>query len=108
MYEQNKSPAAENEAPYYLAYNFPAVLFTFKVKAWPKLKPLYETLSRDSRWKVRRTLAYSIHEMARILGPELAEQDLLAILFKFMSDNNDVREGITVNLPKFIEILKPE
>ena len=43
-----------------------------------------------------------------MLGPELAESDLLPILFKLMADNNDVREGITSNLPKFIECLKPE
>ena len=29
MYEQNKSPAVENEAPYFLAYNIPAVIYTF-------------------------------------------------------------------------------
>jgi hypothetical protein len=29
MYEQNKSPAVENEAPYYLAYNIPAVIYTY-------------------------------------------------------------------------------
>ncbi len=66
------------------------------------------TLSKDSRFKVRRTLAYSIHEMAKMLGPEIAEADLLPILFKLMADNNDVREGIMDNLSKFIEILRPE
>lgn len=46
--------------------------------------------------------------MAKMLGPEIAEADLLPILFKLMADNNDVREGIMDNLSKFIEILKPE
>jgi hypothetical protein len=27
----------------------------------------------DLRWKIRRSLAYSIHECAKILGPELTE-----------------------------------
>jgi serine/threonine-protein phosphatase 4 regulatory subunit 1 len=108
LYEQNKSPAAENEAPYYLAFNIPAVIYTYGVSAWPKIKPLYDTLSKDSRFKVRRTLAFSIHEMAKMIGPELAESDLLPILFRLMADNNDVREGIMNNLSKFIEILRPE
>lgn len=43
-----------------------------------------------------------------MLGPKLAETDLLHILFRLMADNNDVREGIMVNLSKFIEILRPE
>ena len=46
--------------------------------------------------------------MAKMLGPELAETDLLPVLLRLMADNNDVREGITLNLPKFIECLKAE
>ena len=41
-----------------------------------------------------------------MIGPELAESDLLPILFRLMTDNNDVREGIMINLSKFIEIFK--
>lgn len=72
------------------------------------MKGLYNTLSKDSRMKVRRTLAFSLHEMARMLGPEIAGQDLLPIMFRLMADNNDVREGIMLNLSKFIEQLRPE
>ncbi len=103
----NKTKAQLLKMKHHIIWLTTSQLF-FGVNSWPKLKPLYETLSRDSRWKVRRSLAFSIHEMAKILGPDIAESELLGILFKFMQDNNDVREGITFNLPKFIEILKPE
>lgn len=63
---------------------------------------------KDPRWKVRRTLSFSLHEVAKILGPDLAETELLPVLLLFMKDIDDVKEGVTENLPKFIEILKPE
>ena len=107
MVEQNKSSASDNEVPYHCAYNFPAVLYTLGPKSWAKLKPLYETLVRDTRWKVRRTLSFSLHEIAKILGPEMAEKELLNTLFTFLKDIPEVREGVTLNLPKYIEVLSP-
>jgi serine/threonine-protein phosphatase 4 regulatory subunit 1 len=94
MYEQNKSKDAENEVPYYCAFNIPAVVYTYGPKCWPKIKPLYETLSKDNRWKVRRTLAFSLHELARMLGGEITENELIPIMFGFMKDVPDVREGV--------------
>ena len=62
----------------------------------------------DMRWKVRRSLAYSMHECATILGPELTESDLLPILFHFLQDIADVAEGALMNLPQILRVLKTE
>lgn len=107
MLEQNKSSAPDNEVPYHCAYNFPAVLLTLGKKYWPKLSPLFDTLVKDSRWKVRRTLSFSLHEVAKILGPDLAEKELLNVMFNFLKDIAEVREGASLGLPKFIEVLHP-
>ena len=55
-------------------------------------------MALDVRWKVRRSLAYSIHEVAKIIGAELTERDLLPVIFHFLQDIGDVSEGITSNL----------
>mmetsp|Transcript_32265 Transcript_32265/g.23820 ORF Transcript_32265/g.23820 Transcript_32265/m.23820 type:complete len:112 (+) Transcript_32265:256-591(+) len=70
--KENKSDSADNDISYHCAFNFPAVLYTLGPSAWPKLFSTYQTLLFDSRWKVRRTLAYSFHEVAKILGPDAA------------------------------------
>lgn len=49
-----------------------------------------------------------MHEIASILGPETTEQELIPILYHFLKDINEVREGVLVNLPKFIKVLTPE
>lgn len=46
-----------------------------------------------------------MHEVAKILGPEMVEKELFHVLFLFMKDIEEVREGVTLNLPKFIETL---
>jgi len=75
----------DNDTAYHSAYNFPAVLKTLGAKYWPdKLKPMHDQMVTDNRWKVRRSLAFSIHECASILGPALTEKDLLPVLFHFL------------------------
>jgi len=92
---------------YHCAYNFPAVLLTLGSSAWSKLKPIHEKLVRDSRIKVRKTLAYSLFELAKILGSALTESDLLPVLFYFMKDLDEVKEGVMVSLPDLVAVLEP-
>jgi len=57
------------------------------------------------QWKVRRTLAFSIHELAAILGPELTVQDLLPVFTGFLRDLDEVRIGILRHLYDFLKLL---
>ena len=75
-----------SDVAFHCAYNFPAVLLTLGKEKWPDLKRLYKILVRDNQWKVRKTLSYSLHEIAKILGPELTEEELLPVLENFLKD----------------------
>ena len=44
-----------------------------------------QTLANDVQWKVRRTLASSIHEIAKILGENLTVKELEPIFRTFLS-----------------------
>ena len=59
-------------------------------KLFWNVKETYESLANDMQWKVRRTLANSIHELAVILGPEVASQDLVPIFNGFIKDLDEV------------------
>jgi serine/threonine-protein phosphatase 4 regulatory subunit 1 len=63
---------------------------------------VYESLVKDSRSKVRRTLSFSLHEIAKILGSEITEKELIPVLQHFLNDNDEVKEGVVENLPKFL------
>lgn len=59
--------------------------------------------------KVKISLAYSFHEVAKLLGPEISSESLIPILESLASDKvQEVRNGIVLNLSKFISILPME
>lgn len=95
------------EIPHHCAFSFPAVALTLGKENWHCLKKAYQSLSSAKHWKVRRTLASSIHEIAMILGEELTATDLVPIYDGFIKDLDEVRIGVLKHLATFLEILKP-
>ncbi|XP_011698088.1 PREDICTED: serine/threonine-protein phosphatase 4 regulatory subunit 1-like isoform X2 [Wasmannia auropunctata] len=95
------------EIPHHCAFSFPAVALTLGKENWHCLKNAYRTLSIANHWRVRRTLASSIHEIAMILGEELTATDLVSIHKGFIKDLDEVRIGVLKHLATFLKILKP-
>ena len=50
-----------------------------------KLNDWLQSLANNVQWKVRRTLAASIHEIAHILGEKMASEELIHIFNDFLS-----------------------
>lgn len=65
--------------PLICAFNLPAVALTLGRKRWSELRDLYLYLTKDPSLKVRRTLAASLGELAKIIGPDNAQSDLLPV-----------------------------
>ncbi|RMZ95186.1 serine threonine- phosphatase 4 regulatory subunit 1 [Brachionus plicatilis] len=108
MVEINSQSSLDSEMNYNCAYNFPAIALTLGVKYWKFLKNLYKKLSEDLSWKVRQTLAFSIHELAIILGTENTQTDLVPVFDSYIKDVDEVRIGIVSNLTKFLNVLSME
>ena len=90
---------------YYAAYNFPAFIYVSGAPDWPKFRKLYFKLTAVSDIQTKKTLACSIHELARILGPEITNTDLVDVLDRFLKDgySDVVRLGALKNLHVFME-----
>jgi serine/threonine-protein phosphatase 4 regulatory subunit 1 len=82
--------ATDEELKLFCAFSFPAVCVTLGPDRWPELAPTFEALVKDNRFEVRRTLSFSLHEIAKVLGPELAEKELLATFDAFLHDLDEV------------------
>jgi serine/threonine-protein phosphatase 4 regulatory subunit 1 len=101
------SKFGDSDNVYYCAFNFPAVLYTLGRDRWLELNDLYDHLAKDLQWKVRKTLSWSLHEVATILGTELTEKYLLSTFELFFKDLDEVKVGVVANLAKFLQILSP-
>ena len=124
MIDPSRAQTVDNDIARHCAFSLPAVALTLGRTNWPLLKETYETLANDMQWKVRRTLASSIHELGVILGEEVAASDLVPIFngfikvcmdtlasrknlnaFKYFQDLDEVRIGILKHLADFLKLL---
>ncbi|KAK2154349.1 hypothetical protein LSH36_270g03036 [Paralvinella palmiformis] len=108
MVDPSRAQTVDSEIARHCAYSFPAVAYTLGRKYWPCLKELYEKLAHDMQLKVRRTLAFSIHELAVILGEEITNRDLVPVFNYFLRDLDEVRVGVLKHLGDFLKLLKPD
>ncbi|XP_052229357.1 serine/threonine-protein phosphatase 4 regulatory subunit 1-like isoform X1 [Dreissena polymorpha] len=107
MTEPSRAQTVDTDITKYCAYNLPAVAYTLGRENWHCIRNLYETLAADMQWKVRRTLAFSIHELAVILGEEITHRDLVPVFDGFLKDLDEVRIGILRHLADFLKFLHP-
>ncbi|XP_067934475.1 serine/threonine-protein phosphatase 4 regulatory subunit 1-like isoform X2 [Watersipora subatra] len=105
MIDPSRAQTVDSDIAQHCAYSLPAVAYTLGKQNWKCLRSLYETLVSDMQWKVRRTLAFSIHELAVILGSELTQSDLVPIFNGFMKDLDEVRVGVLSHLADFLRLL---
>lgn len=95
--------------PLVCAFNFPAVALTLGRARWPELRQLYTTLSQSRSFKVRRTLAASLGEMAKIIGPENSHADLVPVWWSSVhAIESDIRLKALDCLDTFIGAVSEE
>lgn len=94
----------DNEMAYHCAFSLPAVALTLGSQNWHLLKGTVEALAADLQYKVRRTVASSLHELAVILGPDIASKSLTPIFEGFIKDLDEVRIGVLKHLAHFLKV----
>ncbi|XP_032951151.1 serine/threonine-protein phosphatase 4 regulatory subunit 1 isoform X2 [Rhinolophus ferrumequinum] len=105
MTDPARAQTVDTDIAKHCAYSLPGVALTLGRQNWHCLKDTYEALASDMQWKVRRTLAFSIHELAVILGDQLTAADLVPIFNGFLKDLDEVRIGVLKHLYDFLKLL---
>ncbi|KJE96097.1 serine/threonine-protein phosphatase 4 regulatory subunit 1 [Capsaspora owczarzaki ATCC 30864] len=108
MAEPSSTRSIDNDIGFHCAYSLPAVVLILGASKWRLVRDTFLTLSRDLQWKVRRSLAHSLHELAAIIGPELTETDLRPVFDVFLKDLDEVRVGVVKHFADFLTHLAPE
>ncbi|KAK8800641.1 hypothetical protein WA158_006959 [Blastocystis sp. Blastoise] len=83
------------------AYTFPAVLKALGRDLWYVVEGTYSKLVKHDNINVRKTLAYSIHEIAHILKDNSNSTSLCATLELFLKDCDEVKMGAVKHLADF-------
>ncbi|CAD8183033.1 unnamed protein product [Paramecium pentaurelia] len=105
----------DNEIVIECALYFPAVLQVYTDKKWPQLSKLFMKLINHKdkvqidniSLRVKKPLACSIHVLAKLLGPQLAYQELLKVLEQLLQDPNDeIKHGAVENLGLFFDAIE--
>lgn len=89
------------------AFNYPAVSLTLGSERWDTLRGVYSDLATNSDVKVRRTIAASLGELARIVGPNNARRDLIDVWFDALgSEDETVRMRAVESVEVFVGALR--
>lgn len=91
--------SSNKDVCYYASFNFPAFIYTLGKEEWERFRKVYIKLAKFNDPRIKKTLSHSIHELAKLLGQEITEEDLLPIIERFLRDSlTDVRVGALKNL----------
>ena len=101
--EEIKKKLSEENMGYYFAYNFPAILYCYGSEHWPELKSIYIDFCFESDIKIRRSIVVSFHEICKIIGQKITENELLPIYDTFLNSNDKIERNLSIRyLPKIL------
>lgn len=96
----------DSELRHISAYTFPAVMSVIGKRRWREVRELYHKLAQTPSASVKQTLAYSLHEIARMLADErLVEEELAPVFEDLIQENEAVQMGVIKNLAAFLQRL---
>jgi len=99
------------------AYNLPALAQQLGPKRWEDyLYEAFKVCLDSEQWKVRRALAFGLHEIAKVLGPDTVLTDsglnsdtvTMPAFFKFIDDVEEVKLGILNTVAKYVACVGEE
>lgn len=102
-----QSDNGEGELTVHCAFSFPAIVEAVGPERWPELRDAYVTMLKDVQWKVRKSLAYSLHEVAAMVGTDIAEESLVSAFELLLRDLDDIKLGVVLSADKFLAVLEP-
>ncbi|KAJ7273605.1 armadillo-type protein, partial [Mycena haematopus] len=95
--------------PLICAFNYPAVALTLGRARWGELRGTYLDIAANREVAVRRTLAASLGELAKIIGEENAERDLMDVWWNAVrSEEEAVRNKALECVEVFVAALKQQ
>ena len=91
----------KGEFQVHFAFYFPAVLEKLGKVRWESLKPGFLSILKDGDLRSKKSLLAGMHEIARLLGPDLACDELCSVYESVFSENAATKQLALTYLAKF-------
>eukprot|EP01036_Dinobryon_divergens_P028473 gene28473-37423_t len=96
----------DEELKHICAFSFPAVLQIIGKNRWKEVRTVYHSLAQSRNVSIKQTLAYSLHEVAKILqDQQLVEAELVPVFEHFIQEVEAVQMGVMKSLSSFLSLL---
>lgn len=106
--ELSKNISNKGEFQVHFSFYLPAVLDKLGKLRWETLKPGILSIVQESEIKAKKSLLAGFHEIGKILGPDLATEELCPIYENIFSENS-VTKQLAVNcLSKFLRTIRSD
>ncbi|KAF8163204.1 armadillo-type protein [Crassisporium funariophilum] len=96
----------DSKRPLICAFNFPAVALTLGGRRWGEIREEYLDIASNPAAGVRRTLLASLGELAKIIGAEHAQKDLVDLWWTgIRSEEEEVRTKAVESLHDLLAVV---
>ena len=103
----SKNASNKGEFQYHCAYYFPAIIAKLGKNEWNKLSVAFSCIINEGDFKSKKCLVSSIHEIGKILEPEIATYELTPIYDDIFSANTASKQVAFTVLSKFLPVILP-
>ena len=102
-----RNSSNKGEFQYHCAYYFPAVLLKIGKQGWNKLSSAYNFLISEGDARSKKCIISGIHEIGKILEPEIATAELTPSYDNLFSENTLSKQLAINALSKFLAVIIP-
>lgn len=90
-----------------VAFYFPGVMMTLGASKWDLMEKLFSRLIHHKNIEVKIPIASSLHEISRIIGPNLSKEFMFNALDVILKDPSDsVKLASIAHIAEFVELFE--
>lgn len=105
--ELSKNSSNKGELQFHCAYYFPAVLLKVGAGEWGRMSVSYSYLASEGDLKCIKSLVSGMHEIGKILGPEVATAELVPVFEKIYNESASSKQVAVGHIGTFLTCLIP-
>lgn len=106
--ELSKNSSNKGELQFHCAFYFPAVLLKVGPGSWGNMSVAYSYLAAEGDLKCVKSLASGMHEIGKILGPEVATAELVPVFEKIYNESAASKQIAVAYIGSFLGCLMPQ